>query len=74
MKKSDDLEASIEKGLTDLLSGKSTKTADDKEELRRNILLAIKWQAVKLKKSEGGWGSGFKNGQGDADDVGLDDD
>jgi len=74
MKKTDNLEASIEKGLKLLLNGNSTKTDAEKEELRRNILLAIKWQAVKLKKSEGGWGSGFKNGQGDADDAGLDDD
>jgi hypothetical protein len=73
-KPADNLEAAIEKSLTELLGGKSEKSKEEKDELRSNVLLAIKWQAVKLKKSETGWGSGFKPANGEEDDAGLDDD
>jgi hypothetical protein len=71
--KVDRLEQQIEKGLTELLSEKSKKNADDKEELRKNILLAIKWQAVKAKKMDNEWGAGFRNKEAEAANDGLDD-
>jgi hypothetical protein len=70
--KVDRLEQQIEKGLSELLSEKSKKSADDKEELRKNILLAIKWQAVKAKKADNEWGAGFKK-ETQAEANGLDD-
>ena len=60
MKKRDHLQNKIEKSLADLLDGKID--AEKKEELRRDVLLAIKWQAVKLKMEDEQWGSGFTNG------------
>jgi hypothetical protein len=76
MKKSDKLQAKIEKTLADLLSGTSKLSAEEKAEARSNVLLAIKWQSVKLKMEDDKWGSGFTNGpaKGGTEDAGLDDD
>lgn len=75
MKKSDKLQATIEKTLAELLGGKSTKTAEEKAEMRSNVMLAIKWQSVKLKINDDDWGSGFTNGKGKGgnEDERLDD-
>lgn len=75
MKKSDKLQTKIEKTLADLLSGTSKLTAEEKAEARSNVMLAIKWQAVKLKMDDKEWGSGFTNGgaKGGTEDAGLDD-
>lgn len=62
MKKNDTLPGTIEKSLTDLLNDKDT----DSDTKRKNLLLAIKWQAVKAKMDDGDWGAGFgKKGEGD---------
>ena len=63
MNRTDPLQAKIEKALMELLGGTSKKSDEEQKELRSNVLLAIKWQAVKLKMNEDDWGSGFKNGK-----------
>lgn len=74
MKPIDRLQAKIDRALNELLDGKSKKTTEEKDDLRKDVLLAIKWQAVKLKIQDDAWGSGFnKNGKGENDDAGLDD-
>ncbi len=60
MKKADKLVATIEATLADLLSDKSTLTNEQKEEKRKDVLLAIKWQAVKIKIEDGDWGKGLE--------------
>ena len=72
MKKPDKLQTTIERTLADLLGGKSKMTAEEKEEARRNVMLAIKWQSVKLKINDDDWGSGFS--KGGKEDAGNDDD
>ena len=70
-KKNDDaLKRDIETGLRELLGGKSTKTADEKEELRRNLKLAIQFRLAEAKIGDDEYGSGFSNG----DDKPADDD
>lgn len=67
-KKPDPLPATIEKALADLLQEKDL----DADAKRKNLLLAIKWQAVKSKMDDGGWGAGF--GDKDAEPEEVDDD
>lgn len=76
MKKPDKLKKQIEDSLVDLLSGKSKKSKEEKDELRQTLSLAIKWQSVTQKKTDEGWGTGFKNGEakGEDDEPGIGDD
>lgn len=67
MAKADQLQKKIEAALTDLLSDKCKLDDEQKKELRSNVLLAIKWQAVKLKMEDSSWGSGFGNGKDDTE-------
>lgn len=78
MKKNDKkLQATLERALTDLLSGKNdkTKTREERDEIRQNINAATKFLAVRHKLVDNEWGSGFTNGatKGE-DDAGTDDD
>ncbi len=69
------LQDTLERALTELLSGKSKKTAEERDEMRQNINAATKFLAVRHKLVDNEWGSGFKNGaaQGGEDDAGVDD-
>lgn len=66
-KNKDKLQASIDKHLADLLDGKIEATKA--ESLRKDLLLAIKWQAVKQKRTDAhAWGAAFGNGTGTDDE------
>lgn len=70
------LQNKLERALVELLSGKSTKTAEEREEMRQNINAATKFLAVKHKLGGEAYGSGFSNGadKGGENDAGIDDD
>jgi hypothetical protein len=69
-KHEDQLKIDIEKGLRELLGGKSTKTEAEKNELRANLKLAMQFRAIESKIGDEEYGSGFSNG----DDKRVDDD
>lgn len=58
-KKPDSLQTTIETTLAQLLNPHCGLTAEAKDEKRKDLLLAIKWQSVKLKMDTGEWGAGF---------------
>lgn len=69
------LRKKIEDALVKLMSGAAAKmTEPEKEELRKNCLLAIKWEAVRAKTEGQDWGAGFGNDPdlGDDENDGLD--
>jgi hypothetical protein len=61
------LQKQIEKALGELLAG-STKTKEEKDEIRQNIGLAIKWQGVLMKQDKRDWGKAFRNGETEIED------
>ena len=72
--KEDRLRESIEKSLTELLGGKSTKTVEERAELRANLKLAMQFRAIEAKIGEEEYGSGFTNGRDDEKQPESDDD
>jgi len=73
MRKKLSLKDKIEESLVKLLDGDSTLSVEKKEDLRKDCLLAIKWEAVKQRGKDEKWGSAFANGEtqdlaGDIDD------
>ncbi len=70
------LQNKLERALIELLGGKSTKSAEERTEMRANINAATKFLAVKHKLGDSAYGSGFSNGhdKGDEEDAGLGDD
>ena len=63
--KNDPLRGDIEKALKELLGGKSTKSPEEREELRDNLRLAMQFRAIEAKIGDDEYGSGFADGQGD---------
>jgi len=55
----DPLKGDIEKALVELLSGKSTKTVEERKELRDNLRLAMQFRAIEAKIGDEDYGSGF---------------
>ena len=57
--KNDPLRGDIEKALKELLGGKSTKSAEERKELRDNLRLAMQFRAIEAKIGDDEYGSGF---------------
>jgi hypothetical protein len=57
----DPLKDDIEKALVELLGGKSTKTDEERKELRANLKLAMQFRAIEAKIGDDEYGSGFVN-------------
>lgn len=62
-KVNDPLKRDIEKALVELLGGKSTKTDEERKELRANLKLAMQFRAIEAKIGDDEYGSGFANGK-----------
>ena len=58
-KKDDPLRGDIQKALKELLGGKSTKTPEERKELRDNLRLAMQFRAIEAKIGDDEYGSGF---------------
>ena len=59
--KNDPLRGDIEKALKELLGGKSTKSAEERKELRDNLRLAMQFRAIEAKIGDDEYGSGFSD-------------
>jgi len=68
----DPLKDDIEKALVELLGGKSTKTGEERKELRANLKLAMQFRAIEAKIGDDEYGSGFTNADDDANESGDD--
>lgn len=60
-KKPDPLRRDIEKALIELLGGKSTKSPEERKELRDNLRLAMQFRAIEAKIGDEDYGSGFSD-------------